>query len=209
MDTIIEHEPKERIIELAHDRFLKDGFNRVTLDDLSGELGISKKTMYKFFPSKEELLKTVVWLMLRSVEGKVQSIVESKKPFVHKLADLMLFISRTFGGVSKAFQLDMQRFAPTFWKEVEQYRREKILNKVALMIRQAKEEKILRPDIHEEIVIMMFVNCVQTIATPDVLAQHSFSVKEAIYTIFHIIFEGSLTDQARKEFQQYEISNME
>ena len=47
-----------------------------------------------------------------------------------------------------------------------------------------------------------------TILTPEVLAEHAFSPKEALYTIFHVIFEGSLTEQARKEFVNYEITNL-
>ena len=119
MEVLQEKDPKERILELANDRFLKMGFNKVTLDELSTELGISKKTMYKFFPSKEELVKTIVWLMLRRVEKEVHRISEDPKPFVHRLADLILFIGKTVGRFSKSFQQDMKRFAPMIWAEAE------------------------------------------------------------------------------------------
>lgn len=199
-------EPKERIIDMARDRFFTHGFNKVTLDELSGELGISKKTMYKFFPSKDELVKTVVWLTLRMVERRIDAIAGSDRPLVHRLAELMLFMSRTVGRFSRSFVSDMQRFAPVLWKEIDRFRREHIVAKVVRLIRQAKEEGVLRPDIEEEIVVLMFVTCVQNIATPEVLANHTFSVREAMHTIFHIIFEGSLTDQAREEFRRYELT---
>lgn len=35
-----EQEPKVRIVSHAEDRFLRAGFNKVTLDELSSELGI-------------------------------------------------------------------------------------------------------------------------------------------------------------------------
>ena len=198
MEEILEKEPKERILELAKNRFLKMGFNKVTLDELSSELGISKKTMYKFFPSKEELVKTIVWLMLRKVEKEVHRISADNKPFVHRLADLILFIGKTVGRFSKSFQQDMKRFAPMIWEEAERYRQEHIFNKVAEMIRQAKMENVFRNDINDEVIVMMLTSCFQTILTPEVLAEHSFSPKEAMYTIFHVIFEGALTEEARK-----------
>ncbi|MFA5833549.1 MAG: TetR/AcrR family transcriptional regulator [Bacteroidota bacterium] len=201
-----ENEPKERILEIAKDRFFLKGFNKVTLDELSGDLGISKKTMYKFFPSKEELVKAVVWMMMRRVESEVRRITEQEKPFVHRLADLILFIGKTVGRLSKSFQQDMKRFAPVIWVEVEKFRQEKIVGKVVEMIRQAKKENVFRKDINDEVIVMMLTACFQNILTPDVLAEHAFSPKEAMHTIFHVIFEGALTEDARKEFLNYEIT---
>lgn len=205
MDEIMNQEPKERIISHAEERFFSSGFNKVTLDELSGELGISKKTMYKFFPSKDELLKTIIRALQRRVERNVIAIVESDKPITHKLAEFMLFIGKIAGRLSKAFQLDVQRFAPMLWKEMDEFRKEKITKYFGAMIQEAKKEGIFRTDVNEQIVFMMFLNSVQSIVNPEVLSQHSFSPKEAMYTIFHVIFEGSLTDEARKEFLQYEI----
>lgn len=206
MDISTEHEPKERILELAKDRFFRNGFNKVTLDELSGELGISKKTMYKFFPSKEELIRTVVWMMLHRVEKEVLRITTEEKPFVHRLADLILFIGKTVGRFSKTFQQDMKRFTPQFWAEVDKFRQERILAKVTEMIRQAKNENVFRSDINDEVLVMMLSTCFQSILIPEVLAEHSFSPKEAMFTIFHVIFEGALTEEARKEFLNYEIT---
>lgn len=206
MEIMTEHEPKARILELAKDRFFRNGFNKVTLDELSGELGISKKTMYKFFPSKEELVKTVVWLVLHHIEKEVKRITSDDKPFVHRLADLILFIGKTVGRFSKTFQQDMKRFAPVIWAEVDAFRRERILSKVTEMIRQAKTERVFRDDINDDVLVLMLTTCFQSILIPEVLAENSFSPKEAMFTIFHVIFEGALTEESRKEFLNYEIT---
>jgi AcrR family transcriptional regulator len=206
MDNHTKQEPKDRIIEHAEQRFLSSGFNKVTLDELSGELGISKKTMYKFFPSKEDLVATMMRMVMRRVAARVTQICESNKPVTQRLAELMLFIGTLAGRISRAFQMDIQRFAPSLWKEVVTFRREMILTRVAKMIKEAKEQKKFRSDVNDEVVVMMFISAVQSIVNPEVLSKHSFSPKEAMYTIFHVIFEGSLTEEARKEFLEYEIT---
>ena len=40
--------------------FLRSGFSRVLMDDLARELGMSKKTVYSHFASKEDLLRAVL-----------------------------------------------------------------------------------------------------------------------------------------------------
>ena len=48
---------KEKIIKKATDMFLKLGFKSVTMDDIAGEMCISKKTIYKYFCNKEVLIE--------------------------------------------------------------------------------------------------------------------------------------------------------
>ncbi len=208
MEEILEQEPKERIILHAEERFLSSGFNKVTLDELSSELGISKKTMYKFFPSKDFLVRTIIKALMKKVGNSVTEIIISEKPVLQKLAELMLFLGKTGGKFSRAFQLDIQRFAPSLWKEVEKFRGEMMMSRVGTLIAEAKAQGKFRTDVNGDVVLMMFMNSVQTIVNPEVLSKNSFSPKEAMYTIFHVIFEGSLTEEARREFLTYEITNL-
>ena len=47
---------KESILKKSGEIFLKFGFKSVTMDDIANELGISKKTIYKYFKNKVELV---------------------------------------------------------------------------------------------------------------------------------------------------------
>ncbi|GGK43221.1 MULTISPECIES: TetR/AcrR family transcriptional regulator [Flavobacteriaceae] len=47
---------KETILKRAGETFLKYGFKSVTMDDIANDLGISKKTIYKHFKNKVELV---------------------------------------------------------------------------------------------------------------------------------------------------------
>src|SRR5438105_15828859 len=58
----------QRIVTAARRHFFAHGFRSVTMDDLAEELGMSKKTLYAFFPSKDALLRSVLLDKFRSVE---------------------------------------------------------------------------------------------------------------------------------------------
>ncbi len=203
-----EFESKDRLLELAQLRFFQTGFNKVTMDELSSELGVSKKTFYKFFPSKDDLLRATVHLVMRSMEKRMEEIVSSNKPFVEKMADVMTLVGKLTNKMSKAFQSDIQRFAPSLWKEIEKFRREQILNKVEKMIHQAREEGIFRDDVNEKILLLMILSCVQGIINPEVLVQNSFSAEEAFRTIFNVLFKGSMSDDARKNFHSVDVQQI-
>ena len=55
-------EPKESLIQRATSVFMRLGVRAVNMADLSSELGISKKTLYKYVSDKRDLiLQCMAW----------------------------------------------------------------------------------------------------------------------------------------------------
>lgn len=52
--------PAEAILDAASALFLAPGPGRVSMDDLARELGMSKKTIYRYFPDKHSLMVAVL-----------------------------------------------------------------------------------------------------------------------------------------------------
>ncbi len=195
-----------RIIEAAADRFMVAGLYKVTMDEIASDLRMSKKTVYKFFPSKEALLKAIVHNMLKKVESKVQGIITSDTPIEEKLTTLITFVGTLMRKLSRPFMTDIQRFAPTLWKEIEIFRRERVLNQLQHIFRQAKKEGAFREDLDPDLFFLVLNTTIQGVMNPLVLSQQPFSAEEALKGIFRILYEGALTEETRKRFQLNNIS---
>jgi AcrR family transcriptional regulator len=79
---------KEKIIKKATDMFLKLGFKSVTMDDIACEMCISKKTIYKYFSNKENLIE----------EGT--EVIHQK---IHSLMDEV--VSKNFNAIEENFEM--------------------------------------------------------------------------------------------------------
>jgi AcrR family transcriptional regulator len=194
----------ETIIEAAQKRFFAHGFTKVTVDEISTDLRMSKKTLYKIFPSKEAIMREVIHFTLRRIEREVEALVKSGKPFEQKMTELLALMGRFFGRISKQTQSDMQRFTPELWEEIQEFREKHVLSKMTEIFRQAKKEGIFRPDIDIDLFIMIFLHAIQGIMNPYTLAERSYSANEAFRQIFSVLYEGALTDEARKNFKVFE-----
>lgn len=67
---------KEKIVEQATELFLKVGFKSITMDDIAAKMGISKKTIYKYYANKEILVEETTKLMHDRVLNSIESILE-------------------------------------------------------------------------------------------------------------------------------------
>lgn len=66
---------KDKIIAKATEMFLKLGFKSVTMDDIAGEMCISKKTIYKFFINKEVLIAEGAAMLNQMVNDTIDGII--------------------------------------------------------------------------------------------------------------------------------------
>ncbi len=67
---------KEKIILKSADLFLSLGFKSVTMDDIANELGISKKTIYKYFSNKTELVDASTVSVQETIDGAINKILK-------------------------------------------------------------------------------------------------------------------------------------
>lgn len=75
---------KDKIIAKASELFLKLGFKSVTMDDIAGEMCISKKTIYKYFCNKEVLIVESTSMVHKQVHEIINTIVAKNHNAIHE-----------------------------------------------------------------------------------------------------------------------------
>jgi AcrR family transcriptional regulator len=193
---------RERVVLHARDLFLAHGFSQVSMDDLAGSLSMSKKTLYKLFDSKENLLAAVIDRLMGDFRAIIEGIIAGPGSFPSKVRAFSSFAGKFLARVTPAFARDLQRAAPGQWERVEAFRRDRILENFGRLLRQGMEEGAVRKDLNVRVFQLAHLGAIEKVIHPAVLASESFSGKEAIEEITRIIFIGIMTDEARKEYSR-------
>ena len=76
---------KKQIIESARVFFNKYGYKRVSMDEIAKAAGVTKKTVYAYFSSKEELLKYFINEEIQNMKKIVDNIEVEDIPFFDKI----------------------------------------------------------------------------------------------------------------------------
>lgn len=66
------------IIKTAGELFFRLGIRSVSIDDICRELGMSKKTFYVYFQSKDELIEQMLQANLNYIDGKMEELLMVK-----------------------------------------------------------------------------------------------------------------------------------
>lgn len=67
-------EQQEKIIHVAGEMFFRLGIRSVSIDDICRELGISKKTFYVYFESKDALIERLLQTNLEYISSKMADL---------------------------------------------------------------------------------------------------------------------------------------
>jgi len=192
---------RARIRGAGRELFLTRGFVRVTADEIAGRLGISKSTLYKSFASKEEILRAVVRDILNEIAASVEGILaDGRLSFVEKLVALFSFVGERISLFGPLLIRDIQKGAPRIWKEIDDFRRDKILKNFRVILESGRQQGLFRGDIDPDLLLLMFASLIGEFINPEAALRSGRSPAEAFESIIKVFFQGILTDRGRQDF---------
>ncbi|XID92283.1 TetR/AcrR family transcriptional regulator [Paenibacillaceae bacterium WGS1546] len=186
-----------RIIQTAHQLFIQRGYRHVTVQDIAGELGMSKKTLYLYFASKEDIAQAVIDNTLQSISHHVEVATAAKANPLVVLGDTLLKIKEETMQLSPLFLGDIQKTVPHLWDYIVQVRSEKV-KFVAELLNHAREQNLIRSSLNPQMVTVLFMETVQAVIRPDVWSKHGFTLDELWDTLFSVFFHGISNEEEKR-----------
>jgi AcrR family transcriptional regulator len=200
-------ELRNKIVEAARQYFFSNGFNKTTMEDFAHGIGMSKKTIYKFFPSKDDLIKEITRETLLSVhQACLGWHHDTSIDFLERIHQVTNYVSNEMRKMKPQFYIDVQRAMPDLWKEIDEFRSKRILEDFAKMVREGVEIGVLRKDINIDVLVLMHAHSIQAIINPETLEKLPLSSSQAYEAIIDIIFGGAFTPQAKEKYSHKKIT---
>ena len=147
---------KDKIIAKATELFLKLGFKSVTMDDIAGEMCISKKTIYKYFCNKELLIEESTTLVHKEVHQIIDRIVAEKHNAIEENFKIRKMFKEMFkaGDSSPLYQL--KKHYPEIYHHVMKREIEECNSCFRQNIEKGIEQKLYRNDLNIETYVKFY-----------------------------------------------------
>lgn len=191
---------KHRIMELAFKKFISLGIPHVTMDDISRGVGIGKGTLYKFFPSKEQLILDTVDFVIGHVEKEVVAIMNDEKITpTEKLGRLIKTIAGRLSLVNPSAFSYLERAVPEAYDKIVESRKRIILTNFVKLIEEGKKSGHFEPDLDSYLVAHIFIGAIDHIIENEVLSTLDYSLDTLFRSVTTTVLKGCLTEEGRRE----------
>lgn len=113
---------KEKIIATAKDLFLKLGFKSITMDDIAGEMCISKKTIYKYFSNKELLIEESVQVLHTEVNNMINDISSQEFNAIQENFEIRRMFDEMFKSTDTSPVYQLKKHYPEVYQKYIRYK---------------------------------------------------------------------------------------
>lgn len=177
-----------RIVQAADDLFNQRGYRSVTISDLAERLGMSKKTVYLYFDSKEDIAAAVVESTMQRIVQKISGVDVEANP-LDVLRDTMNQIKSEVTRLRPIFLEDIQKLLPNIWQQIVDFRAEQLVLFLEQVIQRAQKAGVAKP-INPHLATLIFLESVQALVKPDSLTKYGFSIGEVVETLVDLFIGG-------------------
>lgn len=146
-------EPADRIKQKAHDLVMQYGIRSVSMDDIAGALGMSKKTIYQYFADKDELVEAVIKDKIHENQGICLKDKATAKDAIHEVFLAIEMMQEMFANMNPSIISDMEKFHPKTYAIFHQHKYNFLFKVFSENIERGIREELYRPDIDTDILI--------------------------------------------------------
>jgi len=183
-------EVKERIRDMAFKYFMENGFRATTMDQISKALGISKKTLYNYYNSKDELAEEFLKDFFNSLRERSDAAADKEEDPVQRLRVKLKHVKEEYMRINSAFFDDIQTYAPSVWQAYINLKEERARNLEKYII--AGQKKGVFKDIPPYVAVMLYLGMTNALFRTDFLEQTGVSREQAFDMIIEMFVCGLL-----------------
>lgn len=178
---------RERIIVALTELSYTRGFYKCTMDELANQAGMSKRTVYRYFHSKEAIIEAVLDQFMAAIASGIERIVKEGDNPTEMFAQLVKHLTQTGGRLINPLVLqDLRVHYPHFWRKIEAFRTEKIQHFIQSMMEDKGYVRNIRPPIFKA----AFIASIQAVLSPDFILDHGLTFDDAAVQLVELFTYG-------------------
>ncbi|HUJ42013.1 MAG TPA: TetR/AcrR family transcriptional regulator [Opitutaceae bacterium] len=195
---------RARILDVARTHLFAYGFSVLTMDDLARELGMSKKTLYVHFPSKDAIAGAILDDIGRSIRTQLDTaLAHPQLTFAQKLCRVIDVVGAVLSKVSPSTLRDLQRYAPHLYQKIEEVRQKNVPYVIGRLIRTGLAEGKVRRGIDPAFAAEFWLQAIRGLVQPAVLDRTQLTPRQTLEKALHLFFHGLLTAAGRHDYEKH------
>jgi len=198
---------QESIIHKSSELFLSLGFKSVTMDDIANAMGISKKTIYVYFPNKTKLVEAVTFHLFDSICDGIDCISDNALNPIEELYDIKLYLMQHLKKEKASPFFQLQKYYPTIHDVLRTRQFEKMHESVSDSLRKGIDTQVFRPNIDVEFISRLYFNGMVGIKDEVIFPREAYSMEYLMESYLEYHLRAIVTEKGFDILNQFIIKN--
>ena len=193
---------EQQILDTVHQVFTTNSISRYTMDDLSAQMGISKKTLYRFYASRQELVDQVCNRVADEYEASMKPWDDAGISNLKKLLGLISNVVGFCKRVSPDFFQDLRRHYPVQYIELNLKLEQTLTGRIQQLLQDGIQEGVFRNSLHPALVMSIWQQHLQKDFEYAAQLVNDYSKDEVFRQAVYLFLYGIIAPAAIAEMEE-------
>ena len=193
---------KEDIVKRVLNDFMQYGFKTFTMDDLANKMGMSKKTLYEHFPSKQDLVDACLDYALEMSCTNVTTFVQGEGSVIENVYRNQKKVQEVFNINSDRPIWELQKYYPKTYERMEGEFAKTDALFIDKLLEKGWQEGLFRKDINVNFYKVFYTSVQRLRSITHTFPEREFPFWETIYTILEYFFRILVNEKGLKELER-------
>ena len=193
---------RKHIIKTAGEMFFRLGIRSVSVDDICRELGMSKKTFYVYFESKDALIEQMLQANIDYMSGKMKNLLELRD-FRQLVKVFLKRQEAEKNDVRRVPQLvyDLKKYYPRLFADFQTKCFETQKKYIMQYLEQGVAQGLVRANLNIELTAVLFAKIhSDAIRDFEIIEGHNHNMHQLAHTAMDVFVRGVLSEEGMKLF---------
>lgn len=182
---------RSRILTACKELAVKHGFRGIRMDELARRAGVSKRTVYRYFPSKDAVITGALDDFMQKIEAESERILSGNGDPAAIMAEMQKYLLwQGHFAINDQSMRDLQEHYPELWQKMDRFRSLMLRQVLAHIARSAGSRPLA--DIDYQIAETMILAGIQSVINPEFMIRHRLSFEETMRPVSSILLYGIL-----------------
>lgn len=196
------NEELKNILEKSTALFMRYGTNSVSMDDIARELGMSKKTIYKFVENKDDLVMKVIMSHLEGEGCQIMNMRDKSLNAVDELITMGEYRIQELSKMNPSVIYDLMKYHRKVWEALEHFESGYFKEIMMDNIKRGQKEGLYRPELDPNITALLNISAGSVILEQKFFPTPEFSLPIVFAAHIEMVLYGMCTAQGVEVYKE-------
>ncbi|MES2003936.1 MAG: TetR/AcrR family transcriptional regulator [Bacteroidota bacterium] len=196
-------EPQERIVNKAHELFMRYGVRSISMDEVANHLGISKKTIYQFFADKDALVEGVIDIEICNSQSECTLQRQKSENPIHEVFLAVEMVLDILSKINPNVIFDLEKYHPTAFKKHNEFKNKFLYTVIKDNIERGIGEGLYREEVNPDIMARFRLASTFLVFNQELFPMGKHSLSAIMTEMTDNFLYGLATPKGQKLIQKY------